>query len=58
MTKDGVMEKNDVIQVRLSAGDKAIIKAHARKRGLTVSEFVLRALYRMIEYNLDHRIDE
>jgi antitoxin component of RelBE/YafQ-DinJ toxin-antitoxin module len=42
------MSKKELIQIRVSGDEKLKIKTMARKKGMTVSEFVLYSLMRTI----------
>ena len=47
------MSKKELIQIRVSEDEKLKIKTIARKKGMTVSEFILYSLMRTIsEYEL------
>lgn len=47
------MSKKELIQIRVSEDEKLKIKTIARKKGMTISEFILYSLMRTIsEYEL------
>ena len=47
------MSKKELIQIRVSEDEKLKIKTIARKKGMTVSEFILYSLIRTIsEYEI------